>query len=69
MSAFGGPASTPNFDRLAEQGLIFTNFHTTPVCAASRAALITGRNAHAVGFGAIPQASVGFPGYNADPAA
>ena len=53
------------FDRLAHQGLRFTNFHTTPVCAASRAALLTGRNPHSVGMGAIPEASLGFPGYNA----
>jgi arylsulfatase len=65
MSAFGGPADTPVFDRLAQQGLRFTNFHTTPVCAASRAAILTGRNPHSVGMGAIPEASVGFPGYNA----
>ena len=37
MSAFGGPANTPTFDRLAAHGLTFSNFHTTPVCAASRA--------------------------------
>jgi arylsulfatase len=53
------------FDRLAAQGLRFTNFHTTAVCAASRAALLTGRNAHSVGMGAIPEGSIGFPGYNA----
>ncbi|PBC67663.1 sulfatase-like protein [Streptomyces sp. TLI_235] len=40
MSAFGGPADTPVFDRLAERGLRFSNFHTSPVCAASRAALV-----------------------------
>jgi hypothetical protein len=65
MSGFGGPADTPVFDRLGTQGLCFTNFHTTAVCAASRAALLTGRNAHSVGMGAIPEASIGFPGYNA----
>ena len=65
MSGFGGPADTPVFDRLATQGLRFTNFHTTAVCAASRAALLTGRNAHSVGMGAIPEGSIGFPGYNA----
>ncbi len=64
MSAFGGPARTPVFDRLAAQGLSYTNFHTTPVCAASRAALLTGRNSHAVGMGCVPEASAGFPGYN-----
>jgi arylsulfatase A-like enzyme len=65
MSGFGGPADTPVFDRLASKGLRFTNFHTTAVCAASRAALLTGRNAHSVGMGAIPEGSIGFPGYNA----
>ena len=65
MSAFGGPARTPTFDRLAAQGLSYTNFHTTPVCSASRACLLTGRNSHSVGMGAVPEASAGFPGYNA----
>jgi arylsulfatase len=63
MSAFGGPANTPNFDRVARQGLTYTNFHTTAVCAASRAALLTGRNAHNVGMGSVPETAVGFPGY------
>jgi arylsulfatase len=44
MGAFGGPARTPTFDRLAEQGLKYTNFHVTAVCAASRSCLLTGRN-------------------------
>ena len=57
MSAFGGPANTPTFDRLAKQGLRFTNFHTTAVCSASRAALLTGRNAHSVGMGSTPEGS------------
>ncbi len=65
MSGFGGPANTPVFDRLAERGLSFTNFHTTPVCAASRAAVLTGRNGHSVGMGGVPETSTGFPGYNA----
>jgi arylsulfatase len=64
VSGFGGPANTPTFDRLAGDGLIFSDFHTTPVCAASRAALLTGRNAHAVGMGSIPEGSAGFPGYH-----
>ena len=64
MTAFGGPANTPTFDRLAAQGLIFSNFHTTPVCAASRACLLTGRNAHTVAMGSVPEGSAGFPGYN-----
>ena len=65
MGAFGGPARTPTFDRLAEQGLKYTNFHVTAVCSASRACLLTGRNSHSVGMGVIPESSTGFPGYNA----
>ena len=64
MSAFGGPANTPTFDRLAARGLIYSNFHTTAVCAASRAALLTGRNSHKVAMGGVPEISTGFPGYN-----
>lgn len=63
-SAFGGPVNTPTFDRIAQQGLCYVNFHTTAVCAASRAAFLTGRNAHSVGFGTIPDAPAGFPGYD-----
>ena len=66
MSAFGGPANTPTFDRLAARGLIFNNFHTTAVCAASRAALLTGRNSHKVAMGGVPEISTGFPGYNSN---
>src|SRR5262245_59189397 len=40
-SAFGGPIATPTFDRLANNGLRFTNFHTTGVCAPTRASLLT----------------------------
>ncbi|MFQ5546626.1 MAG: sulfatase-like hydrolase/transferase, partial [Acidiferrobacterales bacterium] len=64
VSAFGGPANTPTLDRLAQQGLMYTNFHTTAICAASRAALLTGRNSHSVGMGVIPEAPAGFPGYS-----
>ena len=64
-SSFGGVAATPALDKLAEQGLRFNNFHTTSVCAATRASLLTGRNHHAVGFGQIDYTASGFPGYNA----
>ena len=63
-SAFGGPVNTPVFDRIAKQGLRYTDFHTTAVCAASRAAFLTGRNSHSVGYGSIPDVAAGFPGYN-----
>ncbi len=64
MSAFGGPVNTPVFDRIAKSGLRFTDFHTHAICAASRAALLTGRNGHSVGFGCLPETAVGFSGYN-----
>lgn len=59
-SAFGGPVNTPVFDRIAQQGLRYVNFHTTAICAASRAAFLTGRNGHSVGVGNIPECAVGF---------
>src|SRR5262249_15241323 len=65
-SAFGGLIETPTFDRLADNGLRFTNFHTTGVCSPTRAALLTGRNHNRVGMGMFPHAalSAGFPGYS-----
>src|SRR6516164_7866677 len=47
-STFGGPISTPTFDRIGQAGLRYTNFHTTALCSPTRAALITGRNHHSV---------------------
>jgi arylsulfatase len=63
-SAFGGVIPTPAIDRIAEAGLRYTHFHSTALCSPSRAALITGRNHHSVGFGVIGEVSTGFPGYN-----
>jgi arylsulfatase len=63
-STFGGVIPTPAFDRVAQNGLRYTNFHTTALCSPTRAALITGRNHHSVGFGVISELSTGFPGYN-----
>ena len=63
-STFGGVIPTPALDRLAADGLRYTNFHTTSLCSPTRAALITGRNHHSVGFGVISEQSTGFPGYN-----
>ncbi|WP_415408329.1 arylsulfatase [Sulfurovum sp. CS9] len=64
-STFGGVIPTPAMDRIAKEGLRYTHFHSTAVCSPTRAALITGRNHHQVGAGAIPELSTGYPGYNA----
>ena len=63
-SAFGGPCRTPVLERLAARGLRYTQFHTTALCSPTRAALITGRNHHAVHSGAITEAATGYPGYD-----
>ena len=63
-STFGGVIPTPSLDRVAAMGLRYTNFHSTALCSPTRAALITGRNHHSVGFGVVSEQSTGFPGYN-----
>jgi arylsulfatase A-like enzyme len=63
-SAFGGPVATPIAERLAAGGLKYTRFHTTALCSPTRAALLSGRNHHAVGMGAITEAATAAPGYN-----
>jgi arylsulfatase len=63
-SAFGGPVQTPTAERLAADGLKFNRFHTTALCSPTRAALLTGRNHHAVGFGGITEMATSAPGYN-----
>lgn len=63
FGCFGSEIPTPNIDRLAEEGLRYTNFHVMPMCSPTRAALLTGRNAHAAGVGWVAHADPGFPGY------
>ncbi|MDD5268158.1 MAG: arylsulfatase [Methylococcales bacterium] len=63
-STFGGVIPTPTMDRIANNGLRYNNIHSTALCSPTRAALITGRNHHSVGFGVISEQSTGFPGYN-----
>ena len=63
-STFGGVVPTPALDRVANNGLRYNNIHSTALCSPTRAALITGRNHHSVGFGVISEQSTGFPGYN-----
>ncbi len=61
---FGGVIPTPAMDRIAKMGLRYTQFHSTALCSPTRAALITGRNHHSVGFGVIGEMSTGYPGYD-----
>ena len=61
---FGGVIPTPTMDRIAKAGLRYTQFHSTALCSPTRAALITGRNHHSVGYGVIGEQSTGYPGYN-----
>jgi arylsulfatase A-like enzyme len=63
-STFGGVIPTPTLDRLASMGLRYTNINSTALCSPSRAALITGRNHHSVGFGVVSEQATGYPGYN-----
>ncbi len=64
-STFGGPIQTPNYTRIAEGGVRYNRFHVTALCSPTRAALLTGRNNHAVGFGSVGEFAGGFPGYSA----
>jgi len=61
---FGGVVPTPAMDRIAKDGLRYTNFHSTSLCSPSRAAIITGRNHHSNGFGVVGEIATGFPGYD-----
>ena len=63
-STFGGVIATPSLDRVAKAGLRYTQFHSTALCSPTRAAIITGRNHHAVGFGQIGELATGYPGYD-----
>lgn len=62
-STFGGPIPTPNLDRLAKMGQRYNRFHTSSICSPTRASLLTGRNPHAVGMGALVDTPSGYPGY------
>ncbi|MGB7975191.1 MAG: sulfatase-like hydrolase/transferase, partial [Roseiarcus sp.] len=63
-SAFGGPCYTPTAERLAANGLKYNRFHMTALCSPSRQALLTGRNHHSVGMGAITEMATSAPGNN-----
>jgi arylsulfatase len=60
---FGGPVSTPNLTRVQKLGVTYNRFHVTALCSPTRAAMLTGRNHHRVGFGSIAEFPGPFPGY------
>ena len=59
-SAFGGVVPTPTVDKLASRGIRYTQMHNTALCSPTRAALLTGRNHHAVGYGMVAEAATGY---------
>ena len=61
FGCYGSEIETPNIDRLAANGLQYTNFHVTPLCSPTRAALLTGRNHHSVGMRALANFNTGYP--------
>jgi len=64
LSSFGGLVATPNIDRVAARGTRFSNYRTTAICSSTRAALLTGRNAHNVHMGGHPIFASDSPGYD-----
>jgi arylsulfatase len=62
LGCYGSSIRTPHIDRLAAEGLRYTNFHTTALCSPTRACLLTGRNHHSVGMGTLANWDSGFPG-------
>ena len=65
IDSFGGPVHTPAFSRVRDMGITYNRFHVTAVCSPTRAAMLTGRNQHRVGFGSIAEYPGPFPGYSA----
>ena len=64
IAGFGGLIATPNIDLVANMGLRYTNYHTAPICSASRAAMLAGRNPHSVNMGGHALAARPMPGYS-----
>src|SRR6516164_5138638 len=64
LGCYGGLITTPNIDRLAENGLRYNNMHTTALCSPSRSCFMTGRNHHSNAMSCITEGSTGYPGGN-----
>jgi arylsulfatase len=61
MNPYGGPIETPNIDRIAAQGVRYTQWHTTALCSPTRSCLLTGRNHTRNSMACITEAAIGFP--------
>ena len=61
MEPFGGLIETPNINRIANNGLVYTNFHTTALCSPTRSCLLNGRNHTTNSMASITEAAAGFP--------
>ena len=64
LQRYGGQTNTTAMNRLADNGLLYTQFHTTALCSPSRGAILSGRNHHSVSLGSHSISAMGFPGYN-----
>ena len=64
MEPYGGLIETPNINRIADQGLTYTQFHTTALCSPTRSCLLTGRNHTTNGMAGITEITAGFPNAN-----
>ncbi|WP_210183997.1 sulfatase-like hydrolase/transferase [Filomicrobium insigne] len=64
LGCYGSPINTPNINRLAEGGLLYTNMHTTALCSPTRSCILTGRNHHSNAMACITEGSTGYPGSN-----
>ena len=63
LGCFGSEIETPALDKLAADGIQYTNFHVNPMCSPTRASLLTGLNSHMAGMGHVAHFDPGFPGY------
>lgn len=64
LGCYGGLIDTPSLDRIAKNGLLYTNMHTTALCSPTRSCILTGRNHHSNAMAGITEVSTGYPGYN-----
>jgi Sulfatase len=64
LGCYGSPINTPNINKLASNGLLYTNMQTTALCSPSRSCILTGRNHHSNAMAYITEGSEGYPGAN-----